>query len=364
MICNLIPAWEDLCRRAVEDNVYFSPRYARALLNSVERNSSVCFALAWDGPRLIGLLPFVKSKFSIPIIGSLGHAWQSKYTFGCMPLLDKDHPVDAAKRLLEVIATVSDEEWIIPAVNIGGPACEALTAALRSRGQPNLFMNKFQRASLDANLDYDQHMKTGIAGKRRRELSRMRRRLNQLGKVTYEHHDSGPALDNAIAAFLKIEASGWKGRRGTALACSEDMKQFALEAFTGLQTPSVCRADMLRLDNQPVAVGITVFAGRTGFTVKCAYDETYRSYAVGLQLELEVMRSFLSERWADRLDGATSDAHVIDTLWPGRMEVADMIFSLSARSSEWRIAAIQRVGDLKSSSKRAAKTVLEGLRLR
>jgi CelD/BcsL family acetyltransferase involved in cellulose biosynthesis len=364
MICNLIPAWEDLCRRAVEDNVYFSPRYARALLNSVERNSSVCFALAWDGTRLIGLLPFVKSKFSIPIIGSLGHAWQSKYTFGCMPLLDKDHPVDAAKRLLEVIATVGEEEWIIPAVNIGGRACEALTAALRSRGQPNLFMNKFQRASLDANLDYDQHMRTGIAGKRRRELSRMRRRLSQLGKVTHEHHDSGPALDNAIAAFLKIEASGWKGRRGTALACSEDMKQFALEAFTGLQTPSVCRADMLRLDDQPVAVGITVFAGRTGFTVKCAYDESYRSYAVGLQLELEVMRSFLSERWADRLDGATSDAHVIDTLWPGRMEVADMIFSLSARSSEWRIAAIQRVGDLKSSSKHAAKTVLERLRLR
>jgi hypothetical protein len=360
-ICGLVPAWEDLCRRAIEDNVYFLPRYARALLNSVERNSAVCFALVWDGTKLTGLLPFVKPKLSIPVVGSIGHAWQSNYTFGCMPLLDRDQPVDAAKALLEVISTAGEHEWIIPAVNTGGRACEALTIALRSLGRPNLFMNTFQRASLDANLDYDEHMRTGVAGKRRRELARMRRRLSQLGKVAHEYHESGPGLDSAIAAFLKIEAGGWKGRRGTALACSEDMKRFAIEAFTGIETPGVCRADTLMLDDQPVAVGITVFAGRTGFTIKCAYDETYRSYAVGLQLELEVMRSFLSERWADRLDGATSDAHVIDSLWPGRVEVADMIFSLSPRSAEWRVAAIQRLGNLKRSSKRAVKSVLAPL---
>ena len=225
-------------------------------------------------------------------------------------------------------------------------------------------MNKFQRASLDANLDYDEHMRTGVAGKRRRELARMRRRLSQLGTVTHEYHERGPGLDRAIATFLKIEASGWKGRRGTALACSEDMRQFAVGAFTGIETTGVCRADMLVLNDQPVAVGIMIFANRTAFTVKCAYDEAYRSYAVGLQLELEVMRSFLAERWADRLDGATSDTHVIDTLWPGRVEVADMIFSLSPRASEWRVAAIQRLGHLKTGSKRAVKDILARLALR
>ena len=361
MLCNLVPAWEDLCRRTIEENVYFSPRYAQALLNTVERNTGVRFALAWDGAKLTGLLPFVKPKVSIPLIGSIGHAWQSQYTFGCMPLLDQHQPVDAAKTLLDVISTVGESEWIIPAVNTGGRACEALTSALESLGRPRLFMNKFQRASLDANLDYEQHLKTGVPAKRRRELARMRRRLGELGKITHQYHDSGPGLDSAIAAFLTIEASGWKGRRGTALACSEDMRRFAIEAFTGIETRSVCRADMLMLNNQPVAVGITVFAGRTGYTVKCAYDETYRSYGIGLQLELDVMRSFLTERWADRLDGATSDTHVIDSLWPGRLEVADMIFSLSRRSSEWRVAAIQRLGDLKRSSKRAIKSVFAQL---
>jgi hypothetical protein len=143
--------------------------------------------------------------------------------------------------------------------------------------------------------------------------------------------------------------------------CAEDTRQFAIEAFTGVATGLWCRADMLMLNNKPIAVGITVFAGRTGYTVKCAYDENYRSCAAGLQLELEVMRSFLTERWADRLDAATEDAHVIDSLWPGRVDVADMIFSLSPRSAEWRLAATHRVEHLKRSSKRAVKSLLTQL---
>jgi hypothetical protein len=121
--------------------------------------------------------------------------------------------------------------------------------------------------------------------------------------------------------------------------------------------------DVLTLDGEPIAAGVIVFAGRTGFTVKCAYDETYASYSAGLLLELEVIRSFLSERWAARLDAATEDAHVIDSLWPGRVDVADLLFSLSSRSPEWRLAALQRTEDLKRSSKRAIKTLLGQLGL-
>jgi hypothetical protein len=39
-----------------------------------------------------------------------------------------------------------------------------------------------------------------------------------------------------------------------------------------------------------------VFAGGTGFTVKCTYDEAYRSYSAGMLLETEVIRSFVAER--------------------------------------------------------------------
>src|ERR1700674_5220649 len=110
----LLPAWENLCARSVEDNVYYSARYARALLASVERDTKVVFAVVWDGMRLVALLPFTRPKFAIPLLQPAGWAWQSKYTFSCMPLLDKLRKTEAAAALLDVLASVSPAEWIIP----------------------------------------------------------------------------------------------------------------------------------------------------------------------------------------------------------------------------------------------------------
>jgi hypothetical protein len=144
-----------------------------------------------------------------------------------------------------------------------------------------------------------------------------------------------------VSAFLKIEASGWKGKRGTALACDDKTRKFAIKAFTGEAANSICRADVLMLNDAPIAVSLITFAGRTGFSVKCSYDEAYRSYGAGLLLEIEVIRSFLSKDWASRLDSATAGTHVIDSLWPGRIEVADLMFSLSPRFPELRLSALQ-----------------------
>ena len=351
-----------MCARSIEDNVYYSPQYAQALLHNVERDTSVRFAVVWEGARLVGLLPFTAPKLSIPLLGPSGRAWQTKYTFSCTPLLEKSRPCDAAAALLDVLASVSEGEWIIPAVNTQGGACQAMIQAFERTGQPWLFSNQFQRATLAAGASVDEHMQSQVSSKRRKDLARNRRRLEELGKVAHESHRFGEGLQRAVLAFLKIEASGWKGKRGTALACNEKTRQFAIDAFTGAAANSICRADMLTLDGVPIAVSLIVFAGGTGFAVKCTYDETYRSYSVGLLLEVEVIRSFLSERWASRLDAATAGAHVIDSLWSGRIEVADLIFSLSPRYPERRLAVFQHAEKVKTNFKGAIKRSLTRLR--
>jgi hypothetical protein len=118
---------------------------------------------------------------------------------------------------------------------------------------------------------------------------------------------------------------------------------------------------VLTLAGKPVAVSLTLFAGRTGFAVKCAYDEAYRAYSAGLLLELEVMRSLLSGSWADRLDSGTDGKHVIDGLWPGRLEVADLIFSCAPHYPQLRVSAFQRAEQVKQAAKRATKSLISRL---
>src|SRR5712691_4674361 len=354
----LVPAWEDLCARCVEDNVYYSPRYARALLDSVARDHNISFAVVWEDNRLVGMLPFMRPRPSIPLLRPAGRAWHTKYTYSCTPLLDTLRKTEAAEGLLDLLESVGPGEWIIPRVNTQGAACQALITAVGGRGLPWRFVERFQRASLEAGISFDEHMQRHVSAKRRKDLARNRRRLEQLGKIGHESHRSGEQLERAVSAFLKIEASGWKGKRGSALACDERTRIFALDAFNGKDANSTCRADVLTLNGTPIAVSLVAFAGRTGFAVKCAYDEAYRNCSVGLLLEVEVIRSFLSESWAARLDAATSGAHVLDSLWPGRIEVADLIFSLSPRHPELRLPAFQLCDHIKRSVRSSIKRAL------
>ena len=216
-----------------------------------------------------------------------------------------------------------------------------MVAALARREAPSTFLNHFRRATLEAGPTFDEHMNLHVGSNRRKGLARTRRRLEEVGKVEHESHSCGEGLERAVSAFLKIEASGWKGKRGTALNCDEQTQQFAKAAFTGDEANSICRADMLTVSGVPIAVSLIALAGRTGFAVKACYDESYRRYSPGLLLETEVIRSFLSGDWANRLDSATLGTHVLDDLWPGRTEVADLMFSLSPRYPKLRLSALK-----------------------
>ena len=358
----LRPAWQHLSERSAEDNVYYSPRYAEALLGSIEKNIKLNVAVVWSGAQLVAMLPFTVQDLRVPLLQPIGQAWCTKYTFSCTPLLDRSHTTEAAEGLVDVLSTIRAGQWLLPTLNAQGEACRAIIAALQRRRVPWLLLNRFQRATLEANGTCGKDWENQLSSKRRRDLARNRRRLKTLGKVKHEVHCSGEALDVAVKAFLKIEAGGWKGKRGTALACDPDTRRFAIAAFTGDKKHSICRADVLTLDGQPIAVSLMTFANGTGFTVKSSYDEAFRSYGAGLLLEVEVIRSFLSGRWAHRLDAATAGTHVIDDLWPGRIEVADLVFSLAPRGAEARLLVLRRAMRMRQQIKTGLLSCLSALR--
>lgn len=354
---SLTPHWQRLADRCIEDNVYYSPHYALSLVETVARRVNMRMLTVWTGNTLVALLPVTTAAFSVPGMIPVGQGWQTLFTFNCTPLIDRHQPVLAASALIEGLAGLRRGEWVIPLLNVDGAAFGALTEALKRRGVPWLILSEFQRASLARGPSFESHMHEHLSSKRRRELARNRRRLAELGRVSIETHLSGPGLASAVEAFLKLEAGGWKGRRGTALSCRDDTRQFALKAFNS-DDSKACRADVLLLNGTPIAAGIIVFAGKTGFTVKNAYDETYAAYGAGLLLEVEVLKSFLAEHWAERLDSATSGRHVIDTLWPGRMRVGDLAFSFSSPAPGLRLSAYARSRLAVSKAKTAVKRLL------
>jgi CelD/BcsL family acetyltransferase involved in cellulose biosynthesis len=213
-LATLLPAWNDLCARGAEDNVYYSPRYARVLLDSVD-DRNIAFAAVWEGETLFALLPFTCSHLAVPGICPAGRAWQNKFIFSCTPLLDALRKREAAAALIDVLACVSHGEWVIPTLNMQGEAGRTFVAALAEKALPWAFLQGFQRPTLESGQTFDEHMQLYVSAGRRKGIARNRRRLQELGKLEHASYGSGEGLDKAVAAYLHIEARGWKGRHGT-----------------------------------------------------------------------------------------------------------------------------------------------------
>ena len=57
-------------------------------------------------------------------------------------------------------------------------------------------------------------------------LRRWEAKLRAAGTVTPARFSNGDDLEAWTQAFMQLEAGGWKGRAGTALACREDDRSY------------------------------------------------------------------------------------------------------------------------------------------
>ncbi len=357
------PEWEELVEHTLEENAYYGRGYCSALLNHIEKRP-LKVVTVWRDEKLIALLPFISNRLHWGGLKSLNTAWTTDYTTTSIPLIDRRWVDEAVHTLLDSMAApdTGSDLWLLPNINLDGAVNTALKAEMSKRGLPAQVFDPFERAVLTKRGTFEDHMKEHVSKKRRKDLRRNRKRLDDLGDVTWTAHDSGPELDTAIDAFLKIEASGWKGKRGTALDCTDATRAFAKEAFGDANGKSITRADILRLDGTPVAINLTLIAGDTGFTIKCAYDAAYKGQSVGLLLEEEMIRSVLEDNWIGRLDSSAVSGHLITSFWNDTIEIGDILIDAKPGAASIRFSAFSGLEKLRRTARGTAKDLVNRLR--
>ena len=186
-------------------------------------------------------------------------------------------------------------------------------------------VDSFERPVLDRRADYDAFLAGHPHRSRLKDLRRRRRRLEESGVLDLETATEGAALERALDTFLALEAAGWKGAAGTALLCQPQTERFACALFRSEGGPVAVRADLLRLDGRAVAASLALVCGGTAHLLKTAYDETLRAQAPGLVLEDAIVRAFHGEAFAGRLDSATMPGSALESLYPEREKIAEII---------------------------------------
>jgi CelD/BcsL family acetyltransferase involved in cellulose biosynthesis len=171
----------------------------------------------------------------------------------------------------------------------GAPTHRALTAAAARAGCPLAARTVETQAYIDLTGGWEQYWKTR-GSKLRSDISRRRRRLGELGEVTVEGHEAG-ALDAALDDALRIEASGWKGRSGTAMAASPAHERFYRSMARWAEGRGWLRLWFLRLDGRPIAFRLGIEAFGVFSSLKIGYLEEFAAQSPGKVLEAAVIES-------------------------------------------------------------------------
>jgi CelD/BcsL family acetyltransferase involved in cellulose biosynthesis len=129
-----------------------------------------------------------------------------------------------------------------------------------------------------------------------RELRRRRRRLERLGMLVLDVQDGSWRLEELLAEALQVEAAGWKGARGTAIASWADTRRFYGEVARWAVARGWLRLAFLRLDGRPIAFDLCLEENCVHYLVKTGYDPVYREFGPGKLLHQEMLaRAFAGD---------------------------------------------------------------------
>lgn len=135
-----------------------------------------------------------------------------------------------------------------------------------------------------------------LDSKFRQNLRRRRRRLAEHGELTFEVITGGDGLDAALEDAFEIEASGWKGKEGTAIRSRPEQVGFYSAWARLLARTGRLRLCFLSVGGRRVAFHFALVASGHYLLPKCGYDQRYSECSPGQLLMVDVLRRCIDER--------------------------------------------------------------------
>lgn len=328
-----IAAWDSLAREASEPNPFFESWYLLPSLRQLPETHRVRILRFERGGRLAGILPVLRAgryyRWPVPQISSWLHAncfcgaplvaQGSEHEFWRAVLKWADHSPGAALFMH------------LRAMPLGTPLHAALESVLAEQRRQAALVHLEHRAMLASDLGAQAYLEASLSTKKRKELRRQAKRLADEGELATIRQRDAEGIEAWCDAFLSLEASGWKGKAGSALACDPATESLLRESLAGGALNGKLERLTLTLDGRPLAMLATFLSPPGAFSFKTAFDETYARFSPGVLLQRENLEMLARAdiAWTDSC--AASDHPMIDHFWRERRPVGRLSIAIGGR---------------------------------
>jgi CelD/BcsL family acetyltransferase involved in cellulose biosynthesis len=342
--------WDELAAAAGEPNAFYESWMLLPALQHFGAGRTPLTVLVFAGDpqksgsrRLLGLFPLERQRRTKGLPVARLELWKHKHCFLTTPLLRAGHEREALAAFFGWLASdaCSTSLLELTLINGEGPCHQALIDELYAGSRPWRTLECYTRALLRRAADADACLGRTLSGKHRRKIQYKERQLAAQGRVEYDVLVPGGDVDAWIEGFLAMEAGGWKGREGSALALFDaDRAWFRQVAADAFQRGRL-RMLALRLDGRAIAYKCDFLGGRAGFTFKMTYDERYARHSPGLLLEVAAVRQLHEQSQIDWVDSCTHPLNdTLNRLWSERRTVASLLVASGGAPGELVVASL------------------------
>jgi len=333
-LAGLAAEWRALAARAVEPNVFYTPAFALPAARALAPDAGAVLVRGGEPRRLIGLFPCRIEARRYGVRLPLLTGWTHPYAPLGTPLVDRDAVAAAVAGFLDHVADDArlPKLLLTPYQVEDGPVAAALAAAIARRGGRIAAFGRHRRALLAPGGERAGYLDAALGGKKRKELRRQRRRLDEAGGVAFTLAREPGAVADALGQFFALEAQGWKGRAGTAAAQDGAIRRFVEAAVVDLAAQGQAGIARLACGDRVVAAGVLLTSGRGAWFWKVAHDESVARASPGVQLTLDLTEQVLGDAAIDWCDSCAAAGHaMIDSIWRERRTLADQLIALGPR---------------------------------
>jgi CelD/BcsL family acetyltransferase involved in cellulose biosynthesis len=274
-IAPLAAEWEALAKGAGAPP-FARPGWFRAWWDAFATGEPVVVTLTRAG-RLVGVLPLRRRA---GVLASPTNA----HTPGFGPLAAD---ASAAGELIAWTYAQRPRRVQLDYVDAADPAVAELRRAAARSGHRvvQAVVQRSPFAVLAPGEDVDRR----LGSKAARNLRRNRRRLEDVGHLEVQLEVAPRRLERLLEEGFRVEASGWKAERGTAIASSPATLRFYKDIAGWASGAGLLRLAFLRLDGRAIAFAFALQDGTAFYLLKGGYDPAYRRFAPGKLLFRSLM---------------------------------------------------------------------------
>jgi CelD/BcsL family acetyltransferase involved in cellulose biosynthesis len=312
------PEWASLTADATEPNPFYAPALLiPALAAFADRKVKIAIVRDERG-RLIGLAPFCLMRGYSRLPVSYLATWMHPHCFFAAPLIRRGREAAALAALFDLAA--GEGVFLrLRHLDADGPLAALVRETSHETGRRCVSSARYARALLKGGYRTDLELEAALRGKKRKELRRLRARLEESGAVAFESLNSQDQLAGWAEDFLTLESAGWKGGAKTALSSRKKDRTFFRAAVGRAFDAGLLDFHRLTHDGKTIAMIVNFTEGGAGYSFKIAYDEAYARYSPGVMLEIEMMRALERRVGLEFIDSCAASGHkMIEPLWRGR----------------------------------------------